>query len=100
MYDQDKNSRALRHGLKSPLSKSQLQHPSCKERAGAAEQVYFPAAEAAVSAEGDAAHDTVPQPERLVLGRGQPGGQWVRRQMPRSIYEGPELHGECTLGAG
>lgn len=67
--DQDKSSRALRRNLEFPCSKSQLQHPSCEERAGAAEQVYIPTAEAAVPAEGGTAHDAVPQPERWVLGR-------------------------------
>lgn len=72
-YDQDKSSRALLHNLEFPFPKSQLQHPSCEERAGAAEQVYVPTAEATVPAEGGPAHDAVPQPERWVLGRAGQG---------------------------
>ncbi|EHB09995.1 Ankyrin repeat domain-containing protein 27 [Heterocephalus glaber] len=44
---------------------SALQHPSCKERAGSAEQMLLAPAEAALLAKSGTAHYTVSQPERM-----------------------------------
>ena len=65
----------------------QLQHPSCKEGTGSAEQMQLSTAEAGLFAEGGAADHPVSQPERCVLGQGAGGGPAAYGRMQTAVKE-------------
>lgn len=71
----------------------QLQHTSCQEGAGSAEQVHIPAAEAGLFVEGGAADHPVSQPERCVLGEGACSGVAAYIQLQTSVEKQCHLKG-------